>query len=184
MRVAQNLGKAAGYYKNSDEPSKEEVRYDDIPNEFVEARIARQINGGGPKISYSQKTSFELIKLLRDNDYDEDAISKTIEFLESYNLIDDSAYVKSFINDKNNISKWSKNKIRYALRSKKIDDHLIETYISDISDDEEYQKAYDFAIKKSRGKNDYYTKEKVYRYLASKAFDYDIISRVIGEIFI
>lgn len=54
MRVAQNLAKAAGYYKQSDEPSKEEVRYDDIPNEFVEARIARQINGGGPKISYSQ----------------------------------------------------------------------------------------------------------------------------------
>lgn len=162
----------------------DEVDFDTYKEILKENQYNMAKNFALAKISYSQKTSFELIKLLRDNDYDEDAISKTIEFLESYNLIDDSAYVKSFINDKNNISKWSKNKIRYALKSKKIDDHLIETYISDISDDEEYQKAYDFAIKKSRGKNDYYTKEKVYRYLASKAFDYDIISRVIGEIFI
>lgn len=135
------------------------------------------------KISYSQKTSFELEKLLKDNDFDTDVINKTIEFLKSYKLIDDKAYVKSFINDKSNISKWSRNKIRYALRSKKIDDQLIETHLLDISDDEEFQKAYDFAIKKSRGKTDYDTKQKVYRYLSSKGFEYDIISRVIGEIF-
>ena len=135
------------------------------------------------KISYSQKTSFELEKLLKDNDFDADAINKTIEFLKSFKLIDDKAYVKSFINDKSNISKWSRNKIRYALRSKKIDDQLIETYLSYISDDEEFQKAYDFAVKKSRGKTDYDNKQKVYRYLSSKGFEYDIISRVIGEIF-
>ena len=161
----------------------DEVDFDTYKEILKENQYNMAKNFALAKISYSQKTSFELIKLLRDNDYDADAISKTIEFLESYNLIDDSAYVKSFINDKNNISKWSKNKIRYALRSKKIDDQLIETYLSYISDEEEFQKAYDFAIKKSRGKTDYETKEKVYRYLSSKGFEYDIISRVIGEIF-
>ena len=84
----------------------DEVDFDTYKEILKENQYNMAKNFALAKISYSQKTSFELIKLLRDNDYDEDAINKTIEFLESYNLIDDSAYVKSFINDKNNISKW------------------------------------------------------------------------------
>ena len=161
----------------------DEVDFDTYKEILKENQYNMAKNFALGKISYSQKTSFELEKLLKDNDFDTDVINKTIEFLKSYKLIDDKAYVKSFINDKSNISKWSKNKIRYALRSKKIDDQLIETYLSYISDEEEFQKAYDFAVKKSRGKTDYDTKQKVYRYLSSKGFEYDIISRVIGEIF-
>lgn len=161
----------------------DEVDFDTYKEILKENQYNMAKNFALGKISYSQKTSFELEKLLKDNDFDTDAINKTIEFLKSYKLIDDKAYVKSFINDKSNISKWSRNKIRYALRSKKIDDQLIETYLSYISDEEEFQKAYDFAKKKSRGKTDYDTKQKVYRYLSSKGFEYDIISRVIGEIF-
>lgn len=161
----------------------DEVDFDTYKEILKENQYNMAKNFALGKISYSQKTSFELEKLLKNNDFDADAINKTIEFLKSYKLIDDKAYVKSFINDKSNISKWSRNKIRYALRSKKIDDQLIETYLSYISDDEEFQKAYDFAVKKSRRKTDYDTKQKVYRYLSSKGFEYDIISRVIGEIF-
>ena len=161
----------------------DEIDFDTYKEILKENQYNMAKNFALGKISYSQKTSFELEKLLKDNDFDTDVINKTIEFLKSYKLIDDKAYVKSFINDKSNISKWSRNKIRYALRSKKIDDQLIETYLSYISDEEEFQKAYDFAIKKSRGKTDYDTKQKVYRYLSSKGFEYDIISRVIGEIF-
>lgn len=161
----------------------DEVDFDTYKEILKENQYNMAKNFALGKISYSQKTSFELEKLLKDNDFDTDVINKTIEFLKSYKLIDDKTYVKSFINDKSNISKWSKNKIRYALRSKKIDDQLIETYLSYISDEEEFQKAYDFAVKKSHGKTDYDTKQKVYRYLSSKGFEYDIISRVIGEIF-
>ncbi len=161
----------------------DEVDFDTYKEILKENQYNMAKNFALGKISYSQKTSFELEKLLKDNDFDTDVINKTIEFLKSYKLIDDKAYVKSFINDKSHISKWSRNKIRYALRSKKIDDQLTETYLSYISDEEEFQKAYDFAIKKSRGKTDYDTKQKVYRYLSSKGFEYDIISKAIGEIF-
>lgn len=161
----------------------DEVDFDTYKEILKENQYNMAKNFALGKISYSQKTSFELEKLLKDNDFDTDVINKTIEFLKSYKLIDDKSYVKSFINDKSNISKWSRNKIRYALRSKKIDDQLIETYLSYISDEEEFQKAYDFVIKKSRGKTDYDTKQKVYRYLSSKGFEYDIISKAIGEIF-
>lgn len=135
------------------------------------------------KISYSQKTSFEIEKSLKDNNFTNDSISRVIDFLNEYGLIDDELYVKSYVSDKHNISRWSKNKIRYSLRAKNIADSLIEDNLSEISDEQEYGKAYNFAKKKTR--NDYSdkNKQKVYRYLASKGFEFDIINKVIGDIF-
>ena len=58
MRIARNMARAQGYANTENEkpsePIKDQVSYDDIPNEFVEARIARQIHGGGPKMAYKK----------------------------------------------------------------------------------------------------------------------------------
>lgn len=171
------------FYKNIKISSGQDIDFDTYKKIIDEDQYQKAKIFALSKLSYGQKTSFELIKLLKNQDFDNKAIDKTISFLDSYKLIDDEGYVKSFINDKSNISKWSKNKIRYNLKAKKIDDNLIEKYLPEISDHEEYNKAYNFAIKKANGKIDYQTKQKVYRYLSSKGFDYDTINRVIGEIF-
>lgn len=58
MRIAQNIGQKQGFVSKDNKKYKEiieeKVSYDDIPKEFVEARIARQINGGGPKMTYNK----------------------------------------------------------------------------------------------------------------------------------
>ncbi len=147
-------------------------------NQFNEAK-----NLALSKISYAQKTSFEIEKILKDNDFDWTTIEKVIIFLNDYSLIDDDLYVKSYVSDKHNLSKWSKNKIRYSLKSKKIEDSLIETYLSEISAQEEYDKAYYFAKKKAREDYSMKNKQKVYRYLASKGFEFDIINKVMDRMF-
>lgn len=135
------------------------------------------------KISFSPKSSSEINKILKAQHFDQDIIEKTINFLKDFDLIDDEAFVRSFIADKHNISKWPKNKIRYALRSKNIDDYIIEEYLSEISDEDEYQNAYDFAINKAKGDDSLQMRQKVFRFLASKGFDFDIINNVLGDIF-
>ena len=135
------------------------------------------------KISFARKTSFEISKILKDESYSLDVIARVIKFLEEYKLIDDRSYVKDFILDKDRIAKWSKNKIYYALRFKNISDELINTYIDEISSEREYEKALAFAYKKAGHKRDDKTYQKVYRHLASKGFDFDIIDKVSKEIF-
>lgn len=58
MRIARNMARAQGYANTENEkpsePIKDQVSYDDIPNEFVEARIARQIHGRSPKTAYKK----------------------------------------------------------------------------------------------------------------------------------
>lgn len=132
------------------------------------------------QISYRSRTSFDLKNKLIEKKYSEDAINKVIQFLEDYDLIDDKLYVKSFVNDKSKINNWSKGKIRYKLKAKHIDDSLIETYLNEISDDEEYEKAYEAGLHKKESVDD---KNKVYRFLASRGFSYDIIRDVLSDLF-
>ncbi|MDU7411703.1 regulatory protein RecX [Anaerococcus sp.] len=135
------------------------------------------------KISYAQKTSFEVKKILKDNDYSANTIEKTIEFLNEYRILNDELYVKSYVADKHNLSRWSKNKIFYSLKSKNINEELINKYLDQISNKEEYENAYYFALKKARNNFSMENKQKVYRYLAGKGFDFDIISIVVGDLF-
>lgn len=135
------------------------------------------------KISYAQKTSFEVEKILKENDFSSDSIEKTIDFLNDYGILNDELYVKSYVSDKHNIARWAKNKISYSLKAKKINEDLINTYIDQISDEDEYENAYNFAVKKARNDFSIENKQKVYRYLSGKGFDFDIINKVVGELF-
>ena len=161
----------------------DEINFDTYKEILADDQYNKAKNLALSKISYSQKTSFEIEKYLKDKEYSYDTIEKTIDFLKEYKLIDDSLYVKSYVNDKHNISRWPKNKIRYSLRSKRIADSLIDQYVDAIPHEEEYEKAYKLGIKKARNDFSIANKQKVYRHLASKGFEFDIINSVIGEIF-
>ena len=132
------------------------------------------------QISYSNKTSFDLKKKLQKKDFSNESIDKVIDFLKAYKLIDDRAYVRAYVSDKSNLSLWSKSKIRYKLKSKFISDELIDEYLDQISEKEEYEKALSLG---QRRKNLGHNKDKVFRYLANRAFSFSIIQNVIGDLF-
>lgn len=171
------------YYNDLNLSIDDEIDFDLFKDIVNEDQFNRCKNYALKQISYSQKTSFDIRKKLREKKYSKSNIDKTIEFLESYQLVDDEAYVRAYVNDKSRLSGWSKNKIFYKLKAKSIPDSLISKYLDQISDEEEYQKALELAKKKARGDFSFENKQKVYRFLAGRGFAYDIVSRCIGEIF-
>ena len=161
----------------------DELDFDVYKEILSEDEFNRAKNFALGKISYAQKTSFEIEKILKDNNFSNESIQKTIDFLNEYGILNDELFVKSYVSDKHNISKWAKNKIRYSLKAKKISDELIEKYLEIINDEQEYEKAYNFALKKAKNTFNIENKQKVYRYLAGKGFEFDIINKVVSEIF-
>lgn len=135
------------------------------------------------KISYSQKSTYEIRQKLKEQKFSEDVIEKIIEYLDSYGFLDDESYVKSYIRDKDEISNWSRGKILFMLKRKHIDDNIIEDYIYMISDEREAEKARFFADKKIKNDFSYENRAKIFRHLASKGFDVDIINQVLNERF-
>lgn len=170
------------YYKNAFEIDKE-IDFPTYKLILANDEFNRAKNYALNKISYSQKSTYEIRQKLKEQKFSEDVIEKIIAYLDSYGFLDDEAYVKAYIRDKDEVSNWSRGKIRFMLKRKHIDDNLIEDYIYTISDEREAEKARFFADKKIKNDFSYENRAKVFRHLASKGFDVDIINQVLNERF-
>ncbi|EEI87366.1 regulatory protein RecX [Anaerococcus lactolyticus ATCC 51172] len=170
------------YYENGFELEKE-IDFPIYKKILANDEFNRAKNFALNKISFSQKSTYEIRQKLKDQKFSADVIEKIISYLDSYGFLDDEAYVKAYIRDKDEISSWSRGKIKYMLRQKHIDENLIEDNLCLISDEREAEKAGFFADKKVKNDYSYENRAKVFRHLAGKGFDIDIINQVLNERF-
>jgi regulatory protein len=136
-------------------------------------------------IERSYKTEKEVIEKLKEKGYEDSAINKSIEFLKEYNFINDVNYAKAYIKDK--LNSVGSQKIKYTLLQKGIAKEIIEEELADLNKENEKNTAFNLAKKKldiiKKKENDNYKiSGKLYRYLISKGYGYDITSEVIKEV--
>lgn len=136
-------------------------------------------------VEKSYKSEKELKDKLLLKGYDNLTIDKTLNFLKEYNFLSDINYVKMYVKDKSRLQ--GKKKIKYDLIKKGINDNLIEEEISNIDEDEEREVAYNMALKKynvlsKRESDKYKLSQKIYRFLLSKGYDYDIVSYAVKRV--
>lgn len=170
------------YYENGFELEKE-IDFPIYKKILANDEFNRAKNFALNKISFSQKSTYEIRQKLKDQKFSADVIEKIISYLDSYGFLNDEAYVKAYIRDKDEISSWSRGKIKYMLRQKHIDENLIEDNLCLISNEREAEKAGFFADKKIKNDYSYENRAKVFRHLAGKGFDIDIINQVLNERF-
>ena len=136
-------------------------------------------------IEKSYKTEKEVRDKLILKGYDENSINKSIEFLKEYNFINDSNYTKAFINDK--LKSQGSQKIKYTLIQKGISIDSIDEELSNLNKENEKSIAINIAKKKldiikKKESDNYKISGKLYRYLISKGYEYDITKEVVKEI--
>lgn len=136
-------------------------------------------------LSRGSKSEKELKLKLSDKGYDDESINTAIEKLKANKYINDDDYCKKFINDKINISKYGKRRIKEALINKGIDRELIEKNISYVSQDDETKIAYALAEKKLKSLTDaepIKKKMKISSFLLNKGFDYEIVNKISSKL--
>lgn len=136
-------------------------------------------------VEKSYKSEKELVDKLILKGYDNESINKTINVLKEYNFINDENYVKMYVKDK--LKQVVKKKIKYDLAKKGISDKIIDEEIYNIDSEYEKNTAYNLAIKKyntiaKREADRFKLSQKLYRFLLSKGYSYDIVSSVVKEI--
>jgi len=143
--------------------------------------------------SYSMKlaagyarSEFQIRQKLKQKEYSKDLIDQTIIWLTKMNLIDDKRFSENFV--RYGIQKkWGINKVKRELDKRGVD---LLTY-KDILDDffentDQLKTALEVTAKKMhlmRNKPKDKQKDALFRHLILKGFDYDIIKKVIYEIF-
>lgn len=138
-------------------------------------------------ISYSMRTEKELRQKLRDKKFSDSAIEYAIQKVKGYGYIDDLSYATSYIQSKAMPNGWGEQKIISMLLQKGIDMQVIKDKIAECYSEEDMENnAMNVAKKyflRLRGEDTRKNKQKLYGYLISKGFKYNIASSVCRKIF-
>ena len=135
-------------------------------------------------VERSYKSEKELKDKLLLKGYDKESIEKTMEFLKEYNFLSDNNYTKMYVKDKSKFQ--GKNKIKFDLYRKGIDEEIIQEELSSIDEEDEREVAYNLVLKKynviaKRESDKYKLSQKLYRYIVSNGYSYDIASYAIKK---
>ena len=121
------------------------------------------------------KTESELKKKLVSLTYDDDAIDFAVSKCKDNGYLNDENYVKVYV--ERYAPSRGATRIKYELKRKGVDEKLLK----DIDDDKE--SARELAIKFYKKKaNDPKVKEKYYRYMISRGFEYETVVRLYDEV--
>lgn len=115
-----------------------------------------------------------------------EAIDTIINVLVREGYIDDYRYAERYVEDKFRINQWGKTKIEFHLKLKRIPNHFIHDLLRKIDDNDYEIVAKKIAEQKvlmlqKREAND--IRNKVCRYLLSKGYESEIVSRIMKSCF-
>lgn len=137
------------------------------------------------KRNYFEKA---LVTKLKEKEYDEEAITLTLEKLYKYHYLDDERLSQAFINDKKKFSKKGPRYIASVLKAKGVDGETIrQTLEEGYGEDEALENSKQLVLKKidyyRKKTTDTYTlKGKLYSFLAQRGYSSEVIRKAIEEV--
>lgn len=160
--------------------------YDDkfLNNIIHDNSLIKAKNKALRMLSLSLKTEKQIRDKLKD-EYSPRVIEETIEKLKEYNLVDDRIYAKRYIKEK--LSTRGKQRIISELYNKGISKRIIESSFDEDFKEDEVINAKNVALKKysslkNRETDPIKIKEKLYRFLLSRGYGYDVIKKIVDSV--
>jgi regulatory protein len=137
-------------------------------------------------LSYRARSEKEIEDYLIKKEFNKQTIRQTIKKLEKYDYINNKKFSKSWIENRKNRLKGPY-LIKSELIRKGIDGKKIEQYLNSCYNQEEQLRVGIKAGQKRLSKKrldleNYKESQKIFRYLAQRGFDYDIIKDVINKL--
>ena len=121
----------------------------------------------------------DIAQLLYRHKVEPDNIEAIVKRLIDERFIDHERYVRAFVSDKFRFARWGRIKMRYALRQKGIDDHLINQAFDEVIREDDYKTmVHDFVtarLKTTKGRTPYEVRQKVMRAALSRGYEMDYL---------
>lgn len=163
-----------------------QIDLDKIKDILLEDEIKKCKNTALRIIERSYKSEKEVYDKLIEKGYNEEISEIAIDFLKKYSYIDDERFAGMYIRDR--LRTQGKNKIKYELLRKGISDELIKNSLMENSDrDAELEIAFSIAKRRydvlaKRETDKYKLSQKLYRFLVSKGYEFDLVSSIVKKI--
>jgi regulatory protein len=135
-------------------------------------------------LSFRQRSEMEMTRYLEKKGFSKSTIEKTIEHLRERDYINDISFGISFVQSICNRKPAGKHLLLKKLYEKGIKGEDARVILSESGClDLDFDTLYEMAEKKMNSiRNREKAREKVYRYLSSRGFDYDIITKILQSL--
>lgn len=130
-------------------------------------------------IARKGRTTKEARDRLYEKGFHKDAVEYAIGVVSSYGYLNDEEYAKNYVSSA--IRSKGEYRVKRELQLKGISDENMVDALDLMDSDSEYESAYTLAKKylKSKDISDEKVKEKLFRYLVSRGYGYDLVKKVM-----
>ena len=136
------------------------------------------------QLQYQARTERELTDKLTAKGYEADEIGAAMEKAKGYGWVDDRQYARRMIETARTGTVKGSRSIRFRLKQKGVSEAIIEECVGEMDPQTELDKALRLCaavMAKNAGAEKRRVREKCYRALASRGFEYDVISAAVSR---
>lgn len=136
--------------------------------------------------AYQERCAFELEQKMIQWGVDREDRDRLLSFLIEHSFLNEERFAEAYTSGKVNIKRWGRVKIKTELKRRRISDYSINKALNSIDD-----RAYMGNLRKlaqqkvstsGKEKNAFTLKAKVYRFLAAKGYEQDLIREVVEDL--
>lgn len=136
---------------------------------------------------YQERCHSEVRRKLFDLVSDKESADEQLAELIAADVLNEERYARAFARGRWRLKKWGRNKIVRELRAKSVSEFCIKAGLSEIDGDEYMAVLEQLAEKKLKElkseKNIFIRKAKIYRYLAQKGYESDLVNDTLKALF-
>ncbi|MEM7128741.1 MAG: RecX family transcriptional regulator [Chloroflexota bacterium] len=130
-------------------------------------------------LGYRQRSCREIERYLADKEYPGEVIEATIHRLYEYSYVDDEAFARAFVADRERFRPKGERALRQELRHKGIDDEIITSVLTELDEDASAWAAVEPKMERWLMLDEEVFKKKITGFLGRRGFSYEIIRTVI-----
>lgn len=162
-----------------------EIDEEELHQLIFEENTKKAYNMSLNYLKYRMRSQREIEDYLTRKGFDWENIEAVIEKLKEYDLIDDQSFAKALMRDTISAKPVGRRFVAYKLKQKGVADDIIESTLSCITDEKEFEMALELAEKQYRRYGGCPSKkelEKIGRAMARRGFNWDTINRALRKI--
>lgn len=126
-------------------------------------------------LSYRPRSRVEIERYLRRNESDDAVLSDAMDRLEQAGYIDDAAFARFWVDNRQRFRPRGQRALGYELRQKGVSGHTIATALDDLDDDKAAWQAVEGRLSRWKDLTDEQLRRKVAAFLHRRGFDYEVI---------
>jgi len=132
-------------------------------------------------LGFRSRSQSEMEKYLRDKDYSEHAIARTIDRLKQEEYLNDDEFAQSWVENRERFKPRSRRALRYELRRKGVSDSAIDNALDDLDEEDSAWRAIEGKLRQWQKLDEPDFRKKAMGYLSRRGFNYSTARQAVDR---